>query len=133
MNTEDAMSRGDAKYFIRNRLKRNLTLFLFKHIFGSAAHWADPSVGKFIKGCARRDITVRIALFGIVNITANLAFPFFHLSLLCELGINHSTPGLPSTSLRMVSCQPKPGSVDTGGDLTRYKSGAPRNQRRQRA
>jgi len=76
------MSRGDAKYFIRNRLKPDLPLFLFKHIFGSTAHGADPSVGKFSKGCARRDITVRIALLGIVNITANLAFPFFHLSLL---------------------------------------------------
>ena len=40
-----------------------------------------------MKGCARRDITVRIALLGIVNITANLAFPFFHLSLLCKLEI----------------------------------------------
>jgi len=81
------MSRGDAKYFIRNRLKPDLPLFLFKHIFGSTAHGADPSVGKFFKGCARRDITVRIALLGIVNITANLAFPFFHLSLLCKLEI----------------------------------------------
>ena len=71
----------------KNRLKPNLTLFFFKHIFGSAAHRADPSVWKFIKGCARRDITVRIAILGIVNITANLAFPFFHFSLLSALEI----------------------------------------------
>jgi len=75
------MSRGVGKCYIKNRLKPNLTLSFFKHIFGSAAHWADPTVRKFIKGGARWDITVRIAIFRIVNITANLTFPFFHLSL----------------------------------------------------
>ncbi len=67
---------------ISNRPKRNVRLGLFKHIFGSAAHRADPRVGKFVKGCARRNIAVRVAIFGVVNITANLTFPFFHLSLL---------------------------------------------------
>lgn len=79
---EDSTKRSAAKCLIGNRLKPDLPLFLFEHIFGSPAHRADPSVGKFFKGCARRDITVRIALLGVVNITANLTFPFFHLSLL---------------------------------------------------
>jgi hypothetical protein len=56
-------------------------LNLFKHIFGSAAHGADPTVREFIKGCVRGDIPIRVALFGIVNITADITFPFFHLNL----------------------------------------------------
>ena len=64
---------------------RCVMLSLFKHIFGSAAHGADPTFREFIKGCIRGDITIGIALFGIVNITADITFPFFHLYLLFEL------------------------------------------------
>ena len=82
----DYTSRGDTKCHIRNRLNRNFPLCLFKHKFGSAAHWADPTIRKFIEWRVRGDISVRIALFGIVNITANITFPFFHLSLLLRTG-----------------------------------------------
>ena len=54
-------------------------LNLFKHIFWSAAHRADPFVREFVKGCVWRDITVGIALFRIVNITTDFTFPFLHL------------------------------------------------------
>ncbi len=91
---EDSANRDEIRHQRGNRLKQSLRLFFFKHILGSAAHWADPSVGEFTKGCARRDIPVRIALLGIVNITANLAFPFFHLSLLWSLEIKEGGMGL---------------------------------------
>jgi hypothetical protein len=59
-----------------------MMLNLLKHIFGGAAHRTNPTFRKFIKRCVRGDIPVRIALFGIVNITADITFPFFHLDLL---------------------------------------------------
>ena len=58
---------------------------LLKHIFGSAADRANPTVREFIKGCVRGDISIGIALFRIVNITADFTFPFFHLSSPSEL------------------------------------------------
>lgn len=87
MNLERLYEPRRCEIYYKKSAEPGSPLFLFKHIFGSTAHGADPSVGKFFKGCARRDIPVRIALLGIVNITANLAFPFFHLSLLCQLEI----------------------------------------------
>ena len=59
----------------------SLDLILLKHIFGSAAHRANPTVREFIKARVRGDISVGIALFRIVNITADFAFPFFHRCL----------------------------------------------------
>jgi len=56
-------------------------LNLFKHIFFSAAHRADPSIREFFKGGIGRNITIGIAFFWIINITANFTLPFFHLSL----------------------------------------------------
>jgi len=66
-------------------------LSLFKHIFGSAAYGADPTFREFIKGCVRGDISIRIALFRIVNITADITFPFLHLESLRP----NSNPPLP--------------------------------------
>jgi len=62
----------------------SLDLILLKHIFGSAAQRANPTVREFIKGCVRGDISVGIALFRIVNITADVTFPFFHPHLLSK-------------------------------------------------
>jgi hypothetical protein len=62
----------------------SLDLNLFKHVFGSAAHRANPTVREFIKGCVRGDISIGITLFRIVNITADVTFPFLHLDLLSE-------------------------------------------------
>jgi len=59
-----------------------LPLNFFKHIFGSAAHWADPVIREFAKRCVWRNITVRIALFWIINVTTDFALPLFHLYLL---------------------------------------------------
>ena len=59
----------------------SLDLILLKHVFGSAAQRANPTVREFIKARVRGDISVGIALFRIVNITADFAFPFFHRCL----------------------------------------------------
>ena len=66
-------------------------LSLFKHIFGSAAHRANPTIRNFIKGCVRRNVPIGITLFWIVDITADVTFIFFHLFLLypCGLLFNH--------------------------------------------
>jgi len=57
---------------------RMMILILFKHIFGSAAHRANPVVRQFVKRCAGRDITVGIAFFWIIDVTTNFAFPLWH-------------------------------------------------------
>jgi hypothetical protein len=62
----------------------SLDLILLKHIFGSAAHRANPTVREFTEGRVRGDISVGIALFRIVNITADFTFPFFHRCLQSE-------------------------------------------------
>jgi len=59
-----------------------LSLNLFKHVFGSTAHWADPVFGEFVKRCVWRNITVGIALFWIIDVTTDFALPLFHLYLL---------------------------------------------------
>jgi hypothetical protein len=58
------------------------SLNFFKHIFGSAAHGANPVVGKFVKRCIGRNIPVRIAFSRIINVTTDFALPFLHLNLL---------------------------------------------------
>jgi len=59
-------------------------LSFFKHIFGSAAYGADPTVKEFIKGGVRRDVILLTAhaLFRIVYITTDITFIFFHFYLL---------------------------------------------------
>ncbi len=49
---------------------------------GGAADWADPTVWKFFIGGFRRDITIRVSLFRIVDVTTDFALPFFHVNLL---------------------------------------------------
>jgi hypothetical protein len=75
-------------------MKRDFILSFFKHIFGGAAHRADPIVGEFFKGGIWRDVTIGIAFFRIIDITADIAFPFFHLNLLSEFKFTPS-PALP--------------------------------------
>jgi len=67
-----------------------LSLSFFKHIFGSAAHRADPVVREFTKRCVWRDITVGIALFWIIDVTTDFAFPLFHLYLLSEFKLGNA-------------------------------------------
>ncbi len=57
---------------------RMVILNFFEHIFGSAAHRANPTVRQFVKGCAGGDIAFRVPFFRIINVTTNLAFPFLH-------------------------------------------------------
>jgi len=67
-------------------------LILLKHIFGGAAYRANPTVREFIKGRVRGDTSVGIALFRIVNITADFAFPFFHRYLQSESKFKEDIP-----------------------------------------
>jgi len=60
-------------------ISKFLKLSLFKHVFGGAAHGTDPIVREFIEGCVGWDIPIGIAFFRIVDITADITFPFFHL------------------------------------------------------
>ena len=60
---------------------RVILLSLFEHILRSAAHRADPIVREFRKRGVGRDVAIRIALFRIINVAADLTFPFFHLCL----------------------------------------------------
>jgi len=58
-----------------------LSLNFYKHIFGSAAHWANPVIREFVKRGVWGDIAVGIALFWIIDVTADFAFPLFHFYL----------------------------------------------------
>ncbi len=58
---------------------RMMILNLFKHIFRSAADRANPVFRQFVKRCAGRDIAVGIALFWIVDVTTDFAFPPLHV------------------------------------------------------
>jgi len=55
-----------------------LSLNFFEHIFGSAAHRADPVLGEFAKRGVWRDIPVGIALFWIIDVTTDFTLPLFH-------------------------------------------------------
>jgi hypothetical protein len=56
----------------------SLDLILLKHIFGSAAHRANPVVRQFVKRCVRRNIAIGVAFFWIIDVATNFAFPLFH-------------------------------------------------------
>ena len=61
-----------------------MTLNLLEHILGGATGGTDPIVRKFIERGAWGDPGVRVALFWIVDITADRTFVFFHINLRSE-------------------------------------------------
>ncbi len=54
-------------------------LFLFLEIvLADAAEWAFPVIGEFLERCTRRNVVLRVADFGIINVTTNFTNVLFH-------------------------------------------------------
>ena len=67
--------------------------YLFKHIFRGAAQRANPVVRQRFKRGIRGNVAIVIAIFWLVDVTADLTFPLVHLNLLYWLGLRMNAPG----------------------------------------
>jgi hypothetical protein len=77
------------------RLTINISKLLFGElVLANSANRADPVIGKIFKSGAGGNSSILVAFCRVINISAYLAFPFFHERFLL-LNINFVTAQLP--------------------------------------